>query len=59
MDIISPVLNLYSFLVLSILELGEAVTGLYPREQKDLLAEAVGLGPSAGVADILIALLSS
>lgn len=59
MNLISPVLNLYTFLVLSIFEIGEAVTGLYPREQKDLLAEAVGLGPAAGVADILIALLSS
>ena len=59
MNLISPVLNLYTFLVLSIFEIGEAVTGLYPREQKDLLAEVVGLGPSAGVADILTALLSS
>ena len=59
MDIISPILNLYTFLVLSGFEIGEAVTGLYPREQKDLLTEAVGLEPSAGVADTLIALLSS
>lgn len=53
------ILSLYTHIVLFAFEVGEAVTGLYPREQKDLLAEAVGLGPSAGVADILVALLSS
>lgn len=59
MRAVSAVLNLYTWSVIAILSVAGAVTGLHPYQVVDSVSDSLGLSESAGVADILLHLLSS
>lgn len=58
MEIVSLVLNLFTYTILFTTQVTYVATGLYPREQLGILQEATGSPESAGFMDVLVSLSS-
>ena len=54
-----PFTTAYTAIVMTIYRIGEALTGLHPYQLTDIAATRVGLGTDAGLADIMVTLISS
>lgn len=52
--LLSPIFEAYSNLVHGTFAITTPLTGLYPAEQTQAVASWVGLGPEAGILDIIV-----
>jgi len=57
MVFIEIVLGLYTFIVLGVTGVVEGLTGLYPREQLEILQESAGVAETAGFLDVTSSLI--
>lgn len=58
MVLVEIVLGLYTFTVLGVTGVVEALTGLYPREQLAILQELAGVAETSGFLDVTSSLSS-
>ncbi len=50
-----PIFEAFIFLSSGLFAIGTAVTGMYPNDQLQMAAGAVGLGHEAGLMDVIVA----